>query len=175
MNTSVKISNAQLNDMSPEDLLSLNEDAIQLVTDRVLLPDGFYHFTLAGQEIGEIGKEKSKAIKASLVITALHALTNAADQPVIDAIDLATNPVEMEVAYNLQSKDGYGLRDYMTFTSEAGKRAGAPTAADRIEKLNGFSGVLHLTVNTYLPEGKPDTPENYRSSNRIKSTDVVWN
>lgn len=174
MSNTQKISNAILEKMSPEDLLMLGEDQIQLVTDRPLLPDGFYHFTLEEHTLGEVGKEKEKAILVSLVITAVNALTNAADQPVIDALDLASNPVPISAAYNLQSKNGYGLRDYMTFTSELGQRMNALTAADRMEKLNGASGVLHLTVNTYLPSGQPDVPENYKSNNRIKSTDVIW-
>jgi hypothetical protein len=171
-----KLSNAVLSDMSAEDLLMLGEDSLNLIADIPTLPDGFYHFVLKNQEIGEVGNEKDKAIVCEIVITGVNQLVNEADQQHVDALDLATNPITIRSNYSLASKDGYGVRDYMTFTSAiAAKVCGANSSASvRIEKLNGCQGILHLTVNTYLPKGKPDSPENYRQSNRVKSTDTLW-
>lgn len=175
----VKITNADLTNMAVEDLLQLSGDAIQLVSDRVTLPAGSYAFTVASADIEEIGKDKEKAIAVTLVITACVQLENVADQEVLDAIDLATNPVELKAIYKVNSKDGFSFRDFMTFTHvyavQSLPNGAQANGMDRIAALPGAQGVTVLTVNSYLPEGKPDTPSNYVHNNRVKSTATVWN
>lgn len=160
--------------MSVEDLLNLDGNQIELVTDSVVLPGGFYHFTVADSGIGEVGKEKKPAIEVTVEFTGVEALDNLADQALVDTLDLGNNPVKYKENFLLNSKDGFGLRSFCTFTAQWAEATNNPVVSDRVNNLAGAKGIIRVVTNTYLPENKPDSPENYRTNNRLRVQEVVW-
>lgn len=176
MNDKVIIKGKDLANMQVEDLLNLSGSNVELLTDLPLLPAGFYHFAVASCEVGSTGKqgEEKPAILVELKITAVETLDNAADQKILDELDLAANPVNYTEKFGLQAKDGFGVRSFCTFTAGWAAAAGIDVVMDRINALEGAVGVAKLDVNRYLPNNAADLPENYKENNRLNVRQVVW-
>lgn len=172
-----KISNAVLSQLSAEDLLNLDVDSVELVTDGITLPSGLYTFTVKDCEVASVGKtgEEKPAIVTSLIITGYVELDNPADNAIVDTLNLAENPINYKENFLLNSKEGFGLRSFSTFVAGWTAVSGIRKVGDIVPALAGAQGVTRLQVNSYLPTGKADAPENYRENNRLKVTETVWN
>lgn len=175
-NDKVVIKSSVLNEMNVEDLLNLSGSSVELLVDLPVLPAGFYHFVVESCEVGQTGKkgEEKAAIVTTLQITGVEALDNPADQKILDEVDLANNPVTYKENFGLQSKDGFGVRSFCTFTAGWADATGNDVVMVRVENLAGAVGVCKLDINTYLPSGKADLPENYKENNRLNVRQVVW-
>lgn len=175
-NAPVVIKSSALNDMQVEDLLNLSGSSVELLVDLPVLPSGFYHFVVESAEVGQTGKkgEEKAAIIVTLAITGVEALDNPADQKIMDEVDLPNNPVTYKENFGLQSKDGFGVRSFCTFTAGWSATTGHDVVMARVENLAGAVGVCKLDINSYLPTGKADLPENYRENNRLNVRQVVW-
>lgn len=171
-----KIASAALNNMGVEDLLALDGNMVELVTDIPVVPAGYYHFTVKDAEVDQLGKEGEQKpyIVVNLELNAVEKLDNAADQSIVDQIDLANNPVKYREAFGLQTKDGFGVRSFVTFTHQLAQDTGVTQVGARLEILPGAQGVAYIGVNTYLPANKADVPENYKTNNRMDVKQVVW-
>lgn len=176
MNQNVILSKDQLEQMSAEDLLSLGSANVQLVTERPVLPHGIYNFELVQQGLEEIGKEKKTAIAVDVVCLGPVQIFNEADAKDLAGVDFAAAPIEYKFVYGLEGGNGFGLRSYLTLTQQKAMELGIDAARDRLDSPNfpgsRFQG--ELTVNTYLPEGKPDVPANYITNNKLNVTSVIW-
>jgi hypothetical protein len=172
----VVIKGTALNDMQVEDLLNLDGGSVELLVALPLLPAGFYHFVVDSCEVGSTGKagEEKAAIVTVLTITGVEALDNLADQKILDEVDLTSNPVSYKENFGLQTKDGYGIRSFCTFTAAWAEATGNAVVMSRIDNLAGSVGVCKLDVNRYLPQGKADAPENYKENNRLNVRQVIW-
>lgn len=176
MNQTAIIKGTQLNDMQVEDLLNLSGSNVELLVDLPVLPAGFYHFVVDGCEVGSTGKkgEEKAAIKLTIKITGVEQLDNPADQAIVDELDLANNPVTYTENFGLQTKDGFGVRSFCTFSAGWSAATGHDVVMDRINNIAGAQGVCKLDTNTYLPQGKADLPDNYRENNRLNVRQVAW-
>jgi len=175
-NDKAVIKGSVLNEMQVEDLLNLDGGSVELLVDLPLLPAGFYHFSVATCEVGSTGKagEEKAAIITSLTITGVEQLDNPADQKIVDELDLTSNPVAYKENFGLQTKDGYGIRSFCTFTAGWAEATGNSVVIDRVNNLAGAQGICKLDTNRYLPQGKADVPENYKENNRMNVRQVVW-
>lgn len=171
-----KVDNALLANMSVEDLLNMDMTQVELVVDGVLLPGGLYAFTVKSCEVENAGKagEEKPVIAVKIELNGAIELDSPADQEIVDTLDLASNPQGYRENFQLASKDGFGVRSFNTFTSGWSAVTGITKLGDIVQGLAGAQGVCRLQVNTYLPNGKADSPENYKSNNRLKVTETLW-
>jgi hypothetical protein len=176
MSQAQKIQNSLLAQMSVEDLLELDTAGIELVSDGVLLPSGLYSFTVEECEVGQAGKagEEKPVITLKLQITGVVELDNPADAEAVATLDLAANPQRYTENFQLTAKDGFGVRSFSTFSAGWSAQTNVTKLGEVIQQLAGAQGATRLQVNTYLPQNKADTPENYKSNNRMKVTETVW-
>lgn len=176
MTDTTKIASSVLSQMNVEDLLTLDINNVEIITDIPVVPAGFYNFTVKNSGLGTTGKagEEKPAIKVELALTGCEGTDNAADMEIVSNLDLANSPLKYTENFGLTAKDGYGVRAFATFANGFAQSTGITQVQALVEAINGGTGVCYISINRYLPQGQADAPENYRERNRIDVKQVVW-
>ena len=160
------VADEQLSNMSAEELLNMDLETVQELTEFQALPSGSYRFEVSESEVTTAGKENKPVIKIELSVLECTELKNPEDQEVLDTIEF---PRKMKETIWLAAKNGYGIKRFKTFMGHIAQEHGLSNARDVLEAANGMSAEAYVkkTSNT-------DNDGETRYFNEIDVHTVAW-
>lgn len=167
-----------LSELSVDDLLELDVDLIDEVTDFMAMPSGHFRFNVTAVALEDVGGEGKKAIKVEFSLPSLVELADPNDEEAVELVaasfaDGAT--VDHSEYFFLdggKKKSAFGIRSFSTIFKPLVPEGTKAKVSELMELAMGSSGEAYIEKTSYIPEGKTEAERKYNS--RIKPTMVIF-
>lgn len=165
MSNENRVANTELNDLTVEELLDLQSGEVEHVKGMQFFPTAEYAFTVDSCELGEVGSESKPAIMLEITVTDVDA--ESFENPE-EADDVPELPTTLKSAFVMNSKDGYGVRNFLTLASTL-ENGDSLTARQLMETLQGMQGTGIIEKRTYT-----NNADEKRTANNLQTHTVVF-